>query len=255
MVTEWGLTEPPPISELDDVTGDAMDEARRQVRVYNLREGDTLADGRVVEFDPAVRVWFTDDTNQTFHDADEIVELRGMTHAFEIRGGSIMVDTAARTLELSDPLAMRSAEVRRDLHEIWKHHAELIKLPFPFDDWDETLSRGWSWRGREPRTQGGGTSFMMDETHLVFTVDTGMTEHHTTIAVTRETGEALAQIHLEQVTIECQYRLLETLFGYYHPLRVIMDRTGVGLMLFEYIREYGDRHLAQRLEPMESTPR
>lgn len=94
---------------------------------------------------------------------------------------------------------------------------------------------------------------IVSDPHFVFMVDVGITEHPTVVTVVREgdrdaPGTAVAHIRLEGVDVEGQYRVLEALFEYYLPLRVIMDR-GMGLMLFEYIREYGDRHLAQRLEP------
>lgn len=52
-----------------------------EVQVRRLDKGDVLEDGRVVKayafgpstHDPAFRVWFEDDTHETFYDSYEVV--------------------------------------------------------------------------------------------------------------------------------------------------------------------------------------
>lgn len=95
-------------------------------------------------------------------------------------------------------------------------------------------------------------------------MDVGMTNHPSEILVlgeevkTRSGGnkkgepdmrlKVLARIHLERISSSNQRRVLEHLYDFYRPKCVAMDRTGLGLPVYQEIKEGGHPALANVLK-------
>lgn len=88
-------------------------------------------------------------------------------------------------------------------------------------------------------------------------MDVGMTNHPSEIVVMGEETSSkqggakkgdpamrlkvLARIHLERISSHNQRRVLERLYDFYHPKAIGMDKTGLGLPIYQEIKE-GENH-------------
>lgn len=59
--------------------------------------------------------------------------------------------------------------------------------------------------------------------------------------------KALSRIHLERISAPNQRRVLEAVFEFYRPQAIAMDRTGLGLPIFQEIQEMGNRPFIQSM--------
>jgi hypothetical protein len=88
-------------------------------------------------------------------------------------------------------------------------------------------------------------------------MDVGLTNHPTEIVVLAEQNKShtggpkkgepdmrlklIARIHLERISSSNQRAALERLYDFYHPKCIAMDKTGLGLPIYQEIKE-GDHH-------------
>lgn len=90
-------------------------------------------------------------------------------------------------------------------------------------------------------------------------MDVGMTRHPTEILVfgeervkvrteTKDRLRLLTRVHLERIAAPQQREVLETLFNFYKPQSLAMDRTGLGLPIFQEVVQGKNRGLARVIQ-------
>lgn len=97
-------------------------------------------------------------------------------------------------------------------------------------------------------------------------MDVGLTNHPSEILIFAEeypqskTGgrkedvpdvrlKCIARVHLERISSPDQRRVLEAIWDFYHPQGIAMDRTGLGLPIWQEIAEYAPRGMVKAMRP------
>lgn len=92
-------------------------------------------------------------------------------------------------------------------------------------------------------------------------MDVGMTNHPSEILIWAEEWpsggkssgkvrlKTIARVHLERISSPDQRRVLEAIWHFYHPRAIAMDRTGLGLPIYQEIAESAPANMVKVMRP------
>lgn len=87
-------------------------------------------------------------------------------------------------------------------------------------------------------------------------MDVGLTNHPSEILIFAEGRrgdevvlKCIARIHLERISSPNQRRVLEAIWDFYRPQAIAMDRTGLGLPIYQEIQESGPPAMVRAMRP------